>query len=113
MRLSYNNSSGSTYAHNGNYYNWGNTAFFHEAGTALTSTWIGNIQNGNTNIMADIYNPFLATQTYHQSFSLGASNPVLRYGRDTSAVSNTGFTMTPNAGNLTGGTISVYGYKKG
>lgn len=110
LRISYNNSTGSTYAHVGSYYQWGTTNFITEQGTGLTSTWIGNIQNGNTNVIADIFSPFLAAPTYSIGHATGQNNPAIRHGQDTASNSNTAFTITPGSGTLTGGTIYVYGY---
>lgn len=112
LRLSYNNSTGSTYSHVGTYYTWGSTTTVNEAGSSLTYTWIGNVQGGNTNVVADIFNPFVSSSTYSIGHGVGPTNPVIRYGQDTANVSNTGFTITPGAGTLTGGTIYVYGYRK-
>jgi hypothetical protein len=110
MRISYNNSSGSTYSHVGSYWTFGSTALNTEQGSSLTSTWIGNVHIGSNNIVVDVFNPFLAASTLSIGHGVGPNNPTLRYGQDTATVSNTAFTITPAAGTLTGGTIYVYGY---
>jgi hypothetical protein len=58
----------------------------------------------------DVFNPFLSAATLSIGQGVGPNNPTLRFGQDTATASNTGFTITPNAGTLTGGTIYVYGY---
>ena len=78
-----------------------------------TATWvnIGNIDTTGLSIIMDINNPFLAKNT---SFSCGVSRT--GYAGHTSglhavASSFTSFTISPDAGTLTGGTIRVYGYR--
>jgi hypothetical protein len=110
MRMSYNNSTGSTYSHVGSYWTFGSTSLLTETGSSLTSTWIGNVHIGSTNIIVDVFSPFLSAATHSIGRGVGPNNPTLRFGQDTATASNTGFTITPGAGTLTGGTIYVYGY---
>ena len=110
LQLSYNNSTGSTYFHVGTYWTFGSTSIASETGSNLTSTWIANTGPGVINLYGDIFSPFLAAPTYSIGQGVSPTNPVVRYGRDTASVSNTGFTLTPGGGTLTGGTIYVYGY---
>jgi hypothetical protein len=75
-------------------------------------TWvnIGNIDTTGLSIIMDINNPFLAKNT---SFSCGVSRTGYAghtSGLHTVASSFTSFTISPDSGTLTGGTIRVYGY---
>ena len=61
----------------------------------------------------DLLNPFLAKYTRYGS-AMGfqsASGSGVTSGIHKVATSYTDFTMAPNTGTITGGTISVYGYK--
>ena len=63
---------------------------------------------------ADFLNPFLAKYTRYGS-AIGfqsASGSGVSSGIHKVATSYTDFTMAPNTGTITGGTIAVYGYKK-
>jgi hypothetical protein len=69
---------------------------------------------GNSSLAAfDLMNPFTAAFTrmpsgpYFEANSLGISNAEHRV-----ATSYTGFVILPNSGTFTGGTITVYGYRK-
>jgi hypothetical protein len=82
------------------------------AGSTGTNSWafLGE-SNTNTNLVCmDIHNPFLALYTLFSSQYLGS---VAGYsaGQLVNTTSYTGFTLSV-AGTMTGGTISVYGYRK-
>jgi hypothetical protein len=77
---------------------------------------LGNIPaTWNSDFTFDILAPFIATATkatgfgYVNSISFGG----LGDGIQTSSTSVTTFTLTPTAGTLTSGTVTVYGYRKG
>lgn len=61
----------------------------------------------------DLYAPFLtrwtnfSSRAVHYGFTFGTAN-----GLNVSATSVTDFTIQPASGTLTGGTITVYGYRK-
>ena len=61
----------------------------------------------------DIVNPFLAKYTSFQSMITGGSVAGQRTGVHQVATSYSAFTLTPSSGTLTGGTITVYGHRKG
>jgi len=68
---------------------------------------------GNTQITVEISGPNLAVTKYVQMESASAT---LRANQGTqigSSIQATGFTIAPSVGTITGGTISVYGYRKG
>jgi hypothetical protein len=62
----------------------------------------------------DLYNPFLTKYTtIHNGSYAGGLTAGTGNGYLASTSSFTGFVIAPQSGTLTGGTISVYGYKKG
>ena len=83
-----------------------NTAFFTYAG--------GNSDTVSTFASFDVLGPFTATQTQlfapavHYSVNFGSYNGVL-----IGTTSYTSFLLSPFTGTMTGGTITVYGYRKG
>jgi hypothetical protein len=81
-----------------------NGAFFN-AGSARSNGLIANVE---------ILNPFLSTRTAFSQFH-GVPKTTdymsIQAGFLDNATSYTGFTITPNTGTITGGTIRVYGYK--
>lgn len=88
-------------------YNGSNTANFSYAGIGST-----NDVNSITTIQA----PNLAKRTHISTTSSranSASNPVVNRneGFEDSNTQHTAFTIAPDAGTITGGTIKVYGYK--
>jgi hypothetical protein len=111
--LKFNNSTGATYSHGGIYVLYG-TAL---AGPETANNTASGIRIGNTNadfssIVFDVINPFLATPTHVMAQHADAQYWSVRGGRDSNTVSQTGFSLTPGSGTLTGGTITVYGYRK-
>lgn len=68
-------------------------------------------------LAAEIYQPFLTKYTMFQSHHIqlsGAGGNAAGYnaGVLTNTTSYTSFTLAPGSGTLTGGTITVYGYRK-
>lgn len=76
--------------------------------------WVGGVVTaGNTaHVSVQVLGPYKAAYT---KFLMGAYQSAGNYGTMNGehrvATSYTGFTITPDAGTLTGGTIAVYGYK--
>jgi len=60
----------------------------------------------------EIINPFLARKTVVSNTGALSNQPMFGGGVHTQAVSYDQFVVTPSAGTLTGGTITVYGYRK-
>lgn len=100
------------------WYSWGRQA---GAGVSAdssntTSMLFGNGSTAFKSGSVDVLNPFAADETmfingfYLQTGTLGAFS-VGGYLNNTT--SYTGFTLTPNTGTLTGGTVYVYGYNNG
>jgi hypothetical protein len=116
--IKFNNSTGSTYC-------MGASLVSINAGTIVNniannvSSGIGvaTTGSGNYSFTSDVFNPFAAASTHvsiNYSANSGATTKYTGYGAgfDTNAVSQTGFSIVPFSGTLTGGTIQVYGYKK-
>jgi hypothetical protein len=71
---------------------------------------IGNADTTGLSFIMEINNPFLAKNT-SMSCPISRTNLAgMSNGLHVSATSFTGFTLNPNAGTITGGTIRVYGY---
>ena len=60
----------------------------------------------------DIHNPFAASYTLVNSINMSAINFGTYSGYLANTTSYTDFTIIPGGGTITGGTISVYGYRK-
>jgi hypothetical protein len=112
IALQLSNSTGSTYFVAGTYGNYGINSGLAYNPTAATK-WDNTLVGGTTTYLGSVFlsSPFASrattgytetsSQTTFHKFSL----------LDTSTNSSTGFTFTPFAGTLTGGTIRVYGYR--
>jgi hypothetical protein len=81
-------------------------------GASNNNLWfnIGNMDTTAISIIMDINNPFLAKNTSFASSRAGLTVGGSVNGIHTVASSFTGFTFSPDAGTITGGTIRVYGY---
>jgi hypothetical protein len=86
------------------------------AGAASQSSWnfVGGGDTNQIHASLDLINPFLAKPTTlanatsnYPSLYAGSTN-----GYHSTATSYTSFTLTPNSGTMTGGTVNVYGYRK-
>ena len=82
------------------------------AGTNTTSWEVGSINAASLNLNVELIDPFAAkiTKVFPQVAKDTSGGSGGGFLNDTT--SYTGFTLTPSAGTLTGGTIYVYGYKK-
>jgi hypothetical protein len=78
-------------------------------GSAFNYMGAGNGSDG-LSMNCDVINPFLAKWTTVRADLHGASISGMITGIHKSATSYTDFTLTPNEGTWTGGTIYVYGY---
>lgn len=61
----------------------------------------------------DVFNPNVAAYTRMSGFYMRDDLGGSTWGIHKQATAYTDFTLTPSAGTLTGGTITVYGYRKG
>ena len=86
-----------------------NNNTFWQYGAGLSSTT-------NVVVSFELYQPFLALRTglFTQVIHIDGAGAALGtfVGFHDVATSYTSFTITPSAGTLTGGTITVYGYRK-
>jgi hypothetical protein len=108
-------STGATYAANGIYMapNLGTIGALSQA-PAVTGFWLG-ISGATFSATFDVMNPFLAKATNvngQSSSSSGTSYNNTFMGGDSNAASSTGFTIVQQVTNLTGGIITVYGYRE-
>ena len=89
-------------------------AFFNGNTSGDTNVAVGYTSSANdTAISVQLFSPFLATVTkFLNAPSMGDSFVMFTGGAQTSASSHTSFKLTPASGTLTGGTITVYGYRK-
>jgi hypothetical protein len=77
-------------------------------------TTVGYGATSSVALSFDLLNPFAATPTaYHAAGWVLTSDCGTSNGINTSATSFTSFNIIPGSGTLTGGTITVYGYRKG
>jgi hypothetical protein len=79
---------------------------------AASFTYAGG---GNANQMlldCDLHNPFLAKYTLINASNLSFTNYGVYNGSLQNTTSYTAFTLSPSGGTITGGTITVYGYRK-
>jgi hypothetical protein len=79
-----------------------NGSAFNQAGSG-TNNWL--------HMNCDLFSPYLATYTTAQFQQVRDAYEAIGGGVHKVASSYTDFTVTPDAGTLTGGTIKVYGYK--
>ena len=88
------------------------------AGTASTNNggaWglIGGGNTQSTGFVIDLQNPYLAQYTQMNAIgSLQTTQATWDQGIHAVATSYTGFTITPISSTITGGTLSIYGYRK-
>jgi len=108
-----NNSAGSTYF-------YGVVLVSYSAGAIISTNlnagtlglYAGTIStlNNSANVF-DVISPFKATYTSNMGHTATLVYGLFYAGTDKNAVSHTGFTLLPQSGTMTGGTIRVYGYQ--
>jgi len=111
LKLTLSGATGLSYAYNIPYYNYTTVGTFYYLSAGANH--IGFIVTGTTmSGSMDIHNPFATAATGF--YTTGASETYVNAGGgyNSNVTSSTGFTLTPNAGTLTGGTVNVYGYGK-
>lgn len=80
---------------------------------ALNQTaWDMGLSATNFGGAFELYNPFLAVATYMTSQTTDDTYLRVYGGKHTTAASYTGIKLAPNTGTMSGGTITVYGYRK-
>jgi len=77
------------------------------------SALYAGVQDGaSTGGTFDFTNPYLAKSTIISGLSMGANYGTWTVGQHASAVSCTSLSLVAGSGNITGGSIYVYGYRK-
>jgi len=112
IAMQLNNSTGNTYFAAGTYGNYGiNSGLAYNP--AAATKWDNTLAGGTSTYSASIFlsSPFASRPTsgYTEPTSQATFHKFSLL--DTSTNSSTGFTFTPFAGTLTGGTIRVFGYR--
>jgi hypothetical protein len=109
-----NNSLGTNYFITGSFYSWGSTTVNGYAPFSETSWRISanDFAGTPTSVIVDLMNPFLSTRTHGASSSLAGNGTSTFNIMNNSTASNTGFTITKSGNTMTGGAITVYGYRK-
>jgi len=80
--------------------------------TGAAYSYAGSGSTSSIFACVDIQSPFLAKDTYFQSAHIRNNVAGTCQGMLPNTTSYTSFTIIPNAGTITGGTIDVYGYAK-
>ena len=113
VKFQLSNSTGSTYQMFGYYGDFG-TATLTAYSPAAATSWTDAIRAETTRYYAtiELNGPFLSVATLGHTVSNSTITAYHFQLRDTSTNSSTGFTLTPNTGTMTGGTIRVYGYRQ-
>jgi len=74
---------------------------------------VGVLATTSHGLRITIHNPFVARNTYFSSQMASDYSIYTAGGVNNTSNSLTGLVFTPQVGTLTGGTITVYGYRKG
>ena len=74
--------------------------------------WAGGCSNGSWNVSIEVLSPYLAQRTVASAPFSDATNTGVSTHYLSNTTSYTGFTLTPGVGTFTGGTVTVYGYRK-
>lgn len=114
LRCTVSGATGSNYNYGG-YYAEYSTGILGGSGSAGQTSWvIGEVSTVALSVIIEFYRPQVSS-AYTQIVAQVTGHQYGRtmHGHDTSASSSTGFTIVPGAGTLTGGTVTVFGYKKG
>jgi len=101
--------SGYKYTLNYVSYGGGNTILSSASATSIVYAGVCITTEGLL-MNLDLNSPFLTKKTNMSGFYTGLGESGTIIGLQDSATSYTGFTITPQGGTLTGGTIYVYGY---
>jgi len=98
------------------FFNYGLNSVSTPQGVAINNapnfTFFGGGSSTGAQCSATIFGPNLARPTFFSSITGGYSTVHGSFqGRETSTTQHTAFTVIPNSGTLTGGTIRVYGFR--
>jgi hypothetical protein len=84
------------------------------AGNGIAYWWAGSTRAEGNSICMDVHRPFAGDETWFNGNYVGVTAGSVQGvigGYHNLGLSYTAFTITPTAGTLTGGTITVYGYR--
>jgi len=111
-----------TFAFNGSPAGWyGNIIYANFASSApgsvgdsntTSASYIGGASAGFPQVLADIQNPFLAQPSWASSNYTDAANAGRSTYYHSASTSYTGFILTKASGTISGGVVTVYGYRK-
>jgi hypothetical protein len=76
-----------------------------------TTLWSIGTGQGLTSVTLDLISPFLTTDSQVMAQSATDTYVSWRSGRDSANLSSTGFILSLTGGDMTGGTVRVYGYR--
>jgi hypothetical protein len=95
------------------YLTWGSTTPTGSTDNNFTQWgFAGSFSTDGLFLNVDLVNPFLARPTFLANANYAAHIAGNVVGKQTSSTSVTGFTVSTPSGTMTGGQISVYGYRK-
>lgn len=92
----------------------GNSTTAYDNNTNLLWIWAGATTTTGSTANIELFNPFLSLVTFADMAMIraGANGHWKAFGTLADTTSYTAFSIFPGAGTLTGGTITVYGYRK-
>ena len=113
LALKFNNSAGSTYAFTGTLNTLPTTTQVFGSSATANGIYVGLTgTTNNTAAQIEVLSPFKAFWTSTTYMFTGTTQVGFGCGIDKNSASQTGFSINyVGAGNLTGGTISIYGYR--
>lgn len=111
LRISSPQSTGSNYFSQGLQQTSGSATLTGLGYGGLTYWVVGVIGTTSHGLKMTIHNPFLSRNTYFSAQLPGDYSIYTSGGVNNTANSLTAFTLTPQVGTLTGGQITVYGYR--
>lgn len=112
MQFQFSGITGSVYSTAGTFFSFG-SATINGFGPAATTIWvIGPTNTETSNFTGDIISPFATKRKSFIGGGVGDTSSYQFQGTCNSTTSATGFAISPSSGTITGGTISVYGYRK-
>lgn len=82
------------------------------ANNLTVATFIGGAPGFCPQVLTDIQNPFLAKPSFATANYVDSANAGRSQYYHSASTSYTGFILACSAGTITGGTITVYGYRK-
>jgi hypothetical protein len=113
--LQFSGITGSSYFVGGSFGSWTvgtQTGYGPAAQTSFISS-VNNVAGTGTVIIWEIVNPNVARRKYGTIFSQAGNGHASFNAYSTSTSTATGFVLSKASDTMTGGTITVYGYRKG